>query len=127
MVWKDKKAFATDLKAVYSALTREMASSELDHFEGTWGEKYPYAVKSWRTNWEELTAFFDFPLEIRRIIYTINLIENINGKNRNTPQRRTVKSKGSIPDDNSVKMAVFLSLREITNRWTQPRQNWALF
>ena len=121
VVWKDKKTFATDLKTVYSAPTREMAAAELDRFEGIWGAKYPYAVKSWRTNWEELTAFFDFPLEIRKIIYTTNLIENINGK-----IRKYTKSKGSFPDDNSVKKAVFLALREITKKWSQPRQNWGI-
>jgi putative transposase len=121
VVWKDKKAFAHDMKAIYNAPTREMASAELDHFEELWGSKYPYAIKSWRTNWGELTAFFDFPLEIRKIIYTTNLIENINGK-----IRKYTKSKGSFPDDNSVKKAVFLSLREITKKWTQPHRNWGI-
>ncbi len=121
VVWKDKKAFAHDMKAIYNAPTREMAANELDHFEELWSSKYPYAIKSWRSNWEELTAFFDFPLEIRKIIYTTNLIENLNGK-----IRKYTKSKGSFPDDNSVKKAVFLALREITKKWSQPRQNWGI-
>ena len=125
VVWKDKKAFTQDMKAIYSAPTREMAAAELDRFHELWSGKYPYAVKSWRTNWEELTAFFDFPLEISgsppgKIIYTTNLIENINGK-----IRKYTKSKGSFPDDISVKKAVFLALREITKKWSQPRQNWS--
>ncbi len=109
------------MKAIYNAPTREMAANELDHFEELWSSKYPYAIKSWRSNWEELTAFFDFPLEIRKIIYTTNLIENLNGK-----IRKYTKSKGSFPDDNSVKKAVFLALREITKKWSQPRQNWGI-
>jgi len=121
VVWKDKKAFAADMKAIYNAPTREVAAVELERFEQAWGSKYPYAVKSWRANWEELTVFFDFPLEIRRIIYTTNLIENLNGK-----IRKYTKGKGAFPDDGSVKKAVFLALREITKKWTQPQRNWGL-
>ena len=67
---------------IYNAPTKEAAGSELDLFEQKWGSKDPYAIRSWRTNWDELTSFFDFPLEIRKIIYTTNLIENLNGKIR---------------------------------------------
>jgi putative transposase len=63
VVYKDKKAFTTDLKAIYNAPNREVAAVTLDELEQNWGSKYPYAIKSWRTNWEELTVFFDFPLE----------------------------------------------------------------
>ncbi|ARS38108.1 MULTISPECIES: IS256 family transposase [Pontibacter] len=121
VVWRDKKAFAADMKAIYNAPTREVAAVELERFEQAWGSKYPYAVKSWRANWEELTVFFDFPLEIRRIIYTTNLIENLNGK-----IRKYTKGKGAFPDDGSVRKAVFLALREITKKWTQPQRNWGL-
>ena len=121
VVWKDKKAFAGDMKAIYNAPTRETAAVELDRLEQTWGGKYPYAIKSWRANWEEVTVFFDFPLEIRRIIYTTNLIENLNGK-----IRKHTKGKGAFPDDGAVKKAVFLALREITKKWTQPQRNWGI-
>ena len=121
VVWKDKKAFTQDLKTIYNAPTREMAASNLEEFEKTWGSKYPYAIKSWRTNWEELTMFFDFPLEIRKIIYTTNLIENINGT-----IRKYTKGKSSFPDDQAVKKSVFLALTEITKKWTQPHRNWAI-
>lgn len=113
--------FTRDMKAIYNAPTRELAEAELDRFEELWGKKYAYAIKSWRANWEDLTVFFDFPVEIRKIIYTTNLIENLNGK-----IRKYTKNKGSFPDDNSVKKSVFLALREITKKWTQPRQNWAI-
>ncbi|GEO04183.1 IS256 family transposase [Adhaeribacter aerolatus] len=121
VVYKDKKAFTTDLKAIYNALNREVAAVALEQLDQNWGTKYPYAIKSWRTNWEVLTVFFDFPLEIRKIIYTTNLIENLNGK-----IRKYTKSKGAFPDDNSVKKAVFLALREITKKWTQLIQNWGI-
>ena len=98
VVYKDKKGFTTDLKAIYNAPNREVAAVALDELEQNWGSKYPYAIKSWRNNWEDLTVFFDFPLEIRKIIYTTNLIENLNGK-----IRKYTKGKGSFPDDNSVK------------------------
>jgi len=121
VVWKDKKAFTRDMKSIYNAPSREMAAVALDNFEKTWGSKYPYAIKSWRNNWDELTVFFDFPVEIRKIIYTTNLIENLNGK-----IRKYTKGKGSFPDDQSVKKSVFLALREITKKWTQPHRNWAI-
>lgn len=70
-----KKEFTSDLKSIYNAPTKEAAKRELDNFEQKWGDRYPYAIRSWRNNWEELTVFFDFPIEIRKIIYTTNLIK----------------------------------------------------
>lgn len=81
-----KKEFTSDLKNIYNAPTKEAAKMELENFEQKWGTKYPYAIRSWRNNWEELTVFFDFPVEIRKIIYTTNLIENLNGKLESTPK-----------------------------------------
>lgn len=83
--------------------------------------KYSYAVKSWENNWENLTAFFEFPLEIRKIIYTTNLIENLNGK-----IRKYTKNKLSFPTDEAVLKSVFLALRETTKKWTQPIRNWGI-
>jgi len=82
-------------------------------------DKYTYAVKSWKTNWDHLTAFFDFPLEIRKIIYTTNLIENLNGK-----IRKYTSNKMSFPTDEAVKKSVYLALMETTKKWTQPVHNW---
>lgn len=121
VAWKDKKSFAGEMKAIHNAPTREMPAVELDRFEQAGGGKYPYAIKSWRANWEELTVFFDFPIEIRRIIYTTNLVENLNGK-----IRKYTKGKGALPDDSAVKKAVFLALRKITKKWTQPQRNWGI-
>jgi len=78
VVWKDKKEFVADLKTIYGALNRQSAEKALTDFELEWGSKYSYAVKSWKDNWENLTSYFDYPLEIRRIIYTTNIIASLN-------------------------------------------------
>jgi len=121
VVWKDKKQFAADLKPVYTAANKELAWTALENLEATWGKKYPHAIKSWKANWQELSHFFDFPLEIRTLIYTTNIIENLNGK-----IRKYTKTKMSFPDDASVLKSVFLALREITRKWTLPIRNWNL-
>jgi putative transposase len=121
VVWKDRKAFSQDMKMIYTAPNRDAAQLALEDFANKWELKYTYAVKSWRDNWEELCAFFDFPVEIRRIIYTTNLIENLNGK-----IRKYTKNKLSFPTDDAVKKSVFLALREATRKWSQPIQNWGL-
>lgn len=121
VVWKDKKAFTKDMKLIYDAPTKQAARAALEDFAGRWNHKYPYAIKSWEDNWEELTVFFDFPVEIRKIIYTTNLIENLNGK-----IRKYTKNKLSFPTDEAVLKSVFLALREATKKWTMPIPNWGL-
>ena len=121
VVWKDKKEFTADMKLIYNAPNRELAKQELERFAGKWEKKYPYAIQSWRNNWEELTVFFDFPMEIRKIIYTTNLIENLNGK-----VRKYTKNKLVFPTDDALKKSVYLSLMQIARKWTQPVQNWGL-
>jgi putative transposase len=121
IVWKDKKQFAADMKTVYTAASKDLAWEALENLENTWGKKYPHAIKSWKANWTELSHFFDFPLEIRTMIYTTNIIENLNGK-----IRKYTKAKMSFPDDASVMKSVFLALREITRKWTLPVRNWNL-
>lgn len=121
VVWKDKKEFTLDMKDIYAAPTRQAAQAALESFEAKWGSKYGYAIKSWKDNWEELTVFFDFPIEIRQIIYTTNLIENINGK-----IRKYTKNKLSFPTDEAVLKSVYLALREVTKKWTMPIRNWGI-
>jgi transposase-like protein len=121
VVWKDKKEFSTDLKAVYAAPTKQSAEAALDDLERKWNSKYSYAIKSWRENWEELTVFFEFPLEIRKIIYTTNLIENLNGK-----IRKYTKNKLSFPTDDAVMKSVFLAVNEATKKWNMPIRNWGI-
>ena len=121
VVWKDRKEFTRDMKAMYAAPTRQAALTGLDAFEQKWSSKYSYAIRSWRENWEELTVFFDFPLEIRQIIYTTNLIENLNGK-----IRKYTKNKLSFPNDEAVLKSVYLALREASKKWTMPIRNWGM-
>lgn len=121
VVWKDKKEFTLDMKDIYAAPTRQAAQAALESFEAKWGGKYGYAIKSWKDNWEELTVFFDFPIEIRQIIYTTNLIENLNGK-----IRKYTKNKLSFPTDDAVLKSVYLALREVTKKWTMPIRNWGI-
>lgn len=121
VVWKDKKEFTSDMKLIYNAPNREIAANELDRFAQKWNQKYPYAIQSWRNNWDELTVFFDFPIEIRKIIYTTNLIENLNGK-----IRKYTKNKMVFSTDDALKKSVYLSLMQITKKWTQPIHNWGV-
>ena len=121
VVWKDKKEFTKDMKDVYSAPNRQAATAALDALDAKWSSKYAYAIKSWRENWDELTVFFDFPLEIRQIIYTTNLIENLNGK-----IRKYTKNKLSFPTDEAVLKSVYLALREVSKKWTMPIRNWGM-
>jgi len=121
VVWKDKKAFTGDMKNIYNAPTKQAAEAALEDFANAWENKYSYAIKSWRDNWEELTVFFEFPLEIRKIIYTTNLIENLNGK-----IRKYTKNKLSFPTDQVVMKSVYLAVREATKKWSMPIRNWGL-
>ncbi|XSG10216.1 IS256 family transposase [Sphingobacterium sp. WOUb80] len=121
VVWKDKKAFTADMKPIYDAPNKQAAEAALTDFANKWESKYPYAIRSWRENWDELTVFYGFPLEIRRIIYTTNIIENMNGK-----IRKYTKNKLSFPSDDAVLKSVYLALREISRKWTMPIRNWAI-
>jgi len=121
VVWKDKKAFTADMKHIYSAPNQRAGKAALDDFAGKWEGKYSYAIKSWRDNWEDLTVFFEFPLEIRKIIYTTNLIENLNGK-----IRKYTKNKLSFPTDDAVMKSVYLAIRETTKNWSMPIRNWGI-
>ncbi|RUT72895.1 IS256 family transposase [Ancylomarina longa] len=117
--YKDRRAFTADTREIYTAPNQEAASYALDKFEEKWGRQYQYAMDSWRKNWAELSVFFEFPLEIRKIIYTTNLIENLNGK-----IRKYTKTKMSFPTDDAVKKSVYLAIHEATKKWTRPI-NWA--
>jgi transposase-like protein len=121
VVWKDKKEFTRDMKEIYTAPNKEAALAALNDFALKWESKYSYAVKSWKDNWDELTVFFDYPVEIRKIIYTTNLIENLNGK-----IRKYTKNKLSFPTDDAVMKSVFLSIREVSKKWTMPIRNWGV-
>ena len=119
--WKDKKAFCADMRLIYTAINEKQALSVLDNFKTKWGGKYHYAVKSWFDNWDNLSAFFNFPAEIRKIIYTTNTIENLN-----RGIRKYTKTKTQFPDENAAKKAVFLAIMNIEKKWANTIRDWHL-
>lgn len=108
-----------DLKLVYKAVNKETAESNLDDLELKWGEQYPIVIKSWRDNWERLTAYFAYTEGIRRIIYTTNTVE---GYHRQL--RKVTKNKGVFPNDSALEKLVYLAYRNIKKKWTMPLSNW---
>jgi putative transposase len=121
VTWKDRKAFAQDLKTVYQAPTREAAETALLKLAETWGDKYAIAVRSWENNWEDLATMFDYTPEIRRLIYTTNLIE---GYNRQL--RKVTKNRAAFPSPEAARKLLWLAHRDIEKKWTMPLPNWAM-
>jgi transposase-like protein len=121
VTYKDRKEFTNDMKDIYEAPNQEAARKALDALSTKWGGKYGYAIKSWEENWTHLTAFLEFPQEIRKIIYTTNTIENLNGK-----IRKYTKNKLSFPTDEAVMKSVFLAVSEATKKWSMPIRNWGI-
>ncbi|AEI39800.1 IS256 family transposase [Paenibacillus mucilaginosus] len=117
--YKDVKKVTADLKPIYKAPTEEAAQLEMDRFEETWGEKYPLIVKSWRQNWDELTTFFRYPAELRRLIYTTNMIESYHRQ-----LRKVTKGKSIFPTDESLMKMLYLSTMDVLKKWTGRVQNW---
>jgi len=111
VVWKDRKEFCADLKEIYAAANIEMAEKALFAMDLKWGTKYKYAIQSWQNNWENLTQYFNYPLEIRKIIYTTNTIENLN-----RGIRKYTKTKVQFTDDNAVQKAVYLAIMNIEKK-----------
>ncbi|MCO5182144.1 MAG: IS256 family transposase [Candidatus Promineofilum sp.] len=120
VTWSDQKEFMQDLKRVYKAATREEGETNLLELAEKWGEKYPAAIRSWENNWTELSTFFDFPAEIRRLIYTTNTIE---GYNRQL--RKVTKNKTVFPTAKSVRKVLYLAHMNIRKKWSKPILNWA--
>jgi len=118
--YKDLKQFNADLKLVYTATTEEAALAELDKFEEKWAEKYLIAIRSWRANWEELSTFFKYPPEIRKIIYTTNAMESYNRQ-----LRKVTKSKSIFPSDDALLKMLYLATMDISKKWTQSIRGWA--
>ena len=119
--WKDIKVFVADLKSIYGAATEDEAFAHLMEFKETWGKKYPSGVKSWEDNWDILSTFFTYPLEVRRIIYTTNAIEGLHRQ-----FRKVTKTKGSFPNDQSLMKMLFLASQNISRKWTVRYRNWDL-
>ena len=117
--YKDFKKVTADLKKIYTAPTEDMALLALDEFAKIWDKTYPHIAKSWYSHWDNLAVFFEYPQEIRRIIYTTNPIESLNSQ-----LRKVTKNKRSFPSDDAVIKTLFLAIGYIVKKWTQPIHNW---
>ncbi|GLI10907.1 IS256 family transposase [Paenibacillus tyrfis] len=117
--YKDLKKVTADLKPIYKAVTEEAALLELERFEENWGSKYPLIVKSWRQNWDELATFFKYPPELRKLIYTTNMIESYHRQ-----LRKVTKGKSIFPTDESLLKMLYLSTMDVVRKWTGRVQNW---
>ena len=118
VAWKDRKAFCAAMRPIYTATTIEAAEQALEALDDRWGKRYPMSVLSWRRHWDHLTAFFKYPVELRRIIYTTNAIESLNAQ-----LRKNISNRKIFPHDDAVCRILFLNIRNFTNRWTR-RQGW---
>ncbi len=119
--WKDIKKVVADLKKIYTAVTLEEAEYALLQFGETWRKQYPSCVKSWEENWEVLSTFYEYPPEIRKIIYTTNIIEGLNRQ-----FRQITKNKPSFTSDDSLRRMLYLAAQRITKRWRTMCSNWDL-
>lgn len=118
---KDQKAFMKDLKCVYQAANKAQAEDELQNLDQTWGKKYPVVIKSWYTNWEKLTAYFNYDTQIRKLIYTTNAVEGFHRQ-----VRKVTKTKGVFPNDMALLKLIYLATEHISKKWTMPLANWAI-
>lgn len=119
--YKDLKALMADLKAVYAAVDEDAALMALDAFSEHWDKKYPTISQSWRANWANLSTYFKFPQELRRLIYTTNAIEGFNRQ-----LRKVTKAKSVFPTDESLFKMLYLAMMDITKKWNGCRQDWSM-
>lgn len=117
--YTDKKIVAADLKKIYQSNTVELAQEALDEFELTWGDKYPAIVKSWRNNWEKITPFLQYPKEIRRVIYTTNIVESLN-----STLRKAVRNRGHFSTEDGIMKVLYLAIRGVSKKWNMPIREW---
>lgn len=117
----NQKQFAKELKSVYQAFTKEEAEIELDILEEKWGKKYPIVFQSWRNKWDNLSLYFQYPEDIRRVIYTTNIIESVHRQ-----FRTLTKTKGAFPNDDSLLKLLFMGIQNAEKKWTMPIRNWSL-
>ena len=118
---KNQKQFASELKKVYQAFTKEEAESELDKLEEKWGKKYPIIFDSWRNKWDNLSNYFKYAEPIRKVIYTTNIIESVHRQ-----FRTLTKTKGAFPNDNSLLKLLYAGIQNAEKKWTMPIRNWSL-
>jgi putative transposase len=117
--WKDSKAVVTDLKPIYQAATLQEAEAALDAFAARWDDLYPAISQIWIRHWENVIPIFDYPMDIRRVIYTTNAIESLNRS-----LRKVIKTKAVFPDEESVFKLMYLAMNNIAKRWSRPIKNW---
>ena len=119
VVWKERQTVAKDLKSIYGASTLEEAEQALEKFAERWDSKYPAISRSWHANWSRLSVLFDYPAEIRKVIYTTNAIESLN-----YTLRKVLKKRGAFPTDEAVLKILYLALNQVAKRWTMPIRDW---
>ena len=117
--YNDLKKFSADFKAVYNAPNESAALSELENIKEKWGKKYPYAISNWENNWEDVSSFFQFSNDIRRIMYTTNIIEGLNRQ-----YRKVTKTKSVFPSDTALEKMLYLASENVVRKWTQRYRNW---
>ena len=117
--WKDRKAVAADLKPIYRAATLEAAEAALDAFGERWDTIYPAVSQIWIRHWENVVPLFDYPMEIRRVIYTTNAIESVNRS-----LRKVIKTKAVFPSEEAVFRQMYLAMNNISKKWNRPIKNW---
>jgi transposase-like protein len=118
---KYQKEFMKDLKLIYQSPTLDGAKYELENLEKKWGEKYPLVTNSWKNKWENLSTYFEYPEEIRRLIYTTNIVEGLHRQ-----FRKVTKTKSIFPHDDALVKVLYLAYTNISKKWTHPLRNWAL-
>jgi len=117
--WKDYKAVTTALKRIYQSATEQEASLELEAFAEFWDCKHPQISKSWRSHWANLITIFDYPADIRKVIYTTNAIESLN-----SVIRKSVKTRKLFPNDAAATKVIYLAIQAASKKWTMPIRNW---
>jgi putative transposase len=117
--WKDRKLVCKDLKTIYTSATEQEAEIALDEFGKKWDTKYPTISQMWRNHWQHVIPFFDYPQDIRKVIYTTNAIESLNRS-----LRKVIKTKGAFPTDASIMKIFYLALTNISKKWTMPIRTW---
>ncbi len=118
--WKERQPVARELKRIYNAETAEVAAKRLEDFAaGPWGKRLPAIAQSWRRVWEQVIPFFDFPAEVRKIIYTTNAIESLHMQ-----LRKVLKARGHFPSDEAATKLIYLVLRNIAKKWQKPPVTW---
>jgi len=119
VTFKDRKKVAADLKRIYKSISVEEAKNELESFKSNWDSKYLSISRSWERNWDNIITLFDYPDEIRKIIYTTNAIESLN-----SVLRKAIKNRKIFPSDNSAFKVLYLAIKQASKKWTMPINKW---